>query len=1028
MNGEAAQATGPTAAQLRAATAEPVRPEPIDLTQRREAKQAAAQPAGAELAQEKGTPAPRKAEGKPPETLKQYQFIESGSIDIPVKPDQQTLHSIAERILKRQQTARELEGKEKALTVIDRWLINLDGEALNRLEAGNPNREDLVFSWYLVHDELLQKSLAVSQYVREHPEQQGTFGRVIRAIPLIGRLARAPGIETQLERSAPRLSSQYTKEIGFDTWDERRVLSSLTNLNQLRLNIERSLFGQGFQDPLFDQVSTSVFPSAFVDKTGNRLHDEVIDQLHGEEGILKQQYGGRTFLELWQEDPAVAMQALFEANQRALTQFAEESAETLLMKERPTADTNAIEAHAKKLEEKPKAEDITKLQEAVTKATTEFEDAERKYKSLKTPVDQAKAAEKQSRQEFDRASKKLEELSASLTKDIARREKNLEALYNSTIREPDASLTPEQRASFQQSFAAATQNIARLEEALTAQQSKMEQLITQKAEAELDSKNKETETKEVEAKANSEGLEQAGEDFKSKKSAKETAETNLKTAQDGIVKEVSPENTEKAKALRTWIETGAGFEQIMEVRYSQRHGDEFTRERLASIQNRPDGQIDGTERIREHIFRTINPQAYDPVLARKMVSDEVIAKAIIWIYKLDTNSIYSTQGDSLAQVLESLENVTYAEQSFTRQTTVNDELRFRSLNLLRARRNELAQELARTTLPYLRGSQFKVADVLRFIAQDGLKTAQNGNPYLEISNYYINTQPELQVEAESIYRAGVGHTAIHDHELIWDGEVVNAVDSYLPTANPMHYRVRQHFDRGAVNYSIDVQTNLRFLQALPPAATVDLPPQIRERFYDGAGNLRTELRGLEGVALERLVRRGGVGPFLNIPEWITLRDNMHVTDLQANETAGERKATDAVLTHLRRDISEEMPRLVAASAADFVLQQSNQERVGLLRGFAVVVVPNVALSENLNITRDYLVDLDNEGNLFITIESDPRRPRQELNQFYRRRLEEYRRTRGVQMLSVQERTLLRNEFLAIQEAVGREVIRAQQAR
>ena len=918
---------------------------------------------------------------QPSQRVKQSEVLEGGSPNLEIWLDPTTQKLAAERLINRLQVSKALAGKERPLTVVDRSIQRLSPEAIKRLEKGDLTREDLTLTVFVLRDELLQKSLAAGQLVKDNKIVE----RRKVGIPLFKRIVENSRLQTQLE-TAQKLSTEYTREIGFDQWTSDRIENDLVTLNQLRTSVEMSFYGRHLDDPLFDQDSISLYTAGR--KTGNRLHDAVVDELIGTEGILTQRFGGKTLLELSQEDPIAATQTLFEANQRALTQFAGELATNFLKSEAPKAEADLIEQQAQKLETKPTPEDLTKLQEAATKASTEFTDAETKLNALKQPIEAAQKTLDEKQLASNKAKENFEQISQRLNPEIQRLEARVELLYN-RIQEPDPSLTPEQKADLQRAAAATSQNIARIEAIIQSHQDKLTQLLQNQVDADLDLKDQTNIVTKLKEDQQTKGLVEAQGEFDQKKAAKEEAEIAYKEKQEAGEAEVSPEAKEKAKALRKWNEVVGGYDKIVDARFSQKHTDEYSRERLADIEETADKKIKGAERIREHVFRLVNPGDYDPELARRILSDETIARAIIWIYKIDPTTkidIGTPEETTLSSLLEQLRDdrdlvkeIEAIKPSERRPSEIQDLKNFK----------DTEKRLIKTVLPYLRSSQFQVGDLMRFMVHEGLKSAERGEPYLKLDKYFETPKPDLQLEAESIYREGLGEVKMKDHQILWEGRLENALD---PSATvPQHYSVGLGIDRNVANCNLYAKADREFSELLPDTFDPSLPDYVRV-FYDDS----------ERLAVDKP----------DIPAWIRVYDGASVTPEDA-------------LDSLNGMISAEFSQLMTSAIADYFLKRPMPERLQSLRGFRTVEnINDVALAENPAELHNYKIRLDNAGNFFI--QDADSLEEHELSSFFQKRLEDFKGAKF--SLSQDERKLLQQEFLKILDPLGREILRAQQRR
>lgn len=811
---------------------------------------------------------------KPAQRVKQSEVVEGGSPSLEIWLDPATQQLVKERLINRLQTVNAISSKERPLRAVERIIQRLGPEAIARLEKGDLTREDLAIAVFVLRDELLQKSLAAGKTIKDIKTTETTR---LGKIPFFRRIVQNSSLKTQLDASKSQ-STEYTGEIGFDQWTTDHIENDLVALNQLRTSVELSFYERHIDDPLFDQDSISLYTAGR--KTGNRLHDAVVDELMGAEGVLTNRYGGKTFLELWNDDPTAALTALNEANQRALTTFADGIAKELLTKEKPTANTDLIEKQAKKLEEGPKPEEIDPLtNEAIKTNQTKLDAFNKELADVEKEIRELETGEDYSKKEL--------ELEAS------NRLSSLEARKNDILKN---------------------------------------QLLTK---AELDSLRL----------------------------------TLNKTLEGGTGAEERLKRQEKAKALRKWNEvvTGevvTGYDKIIDARFSQKYGDEYTRERLADIEKTADGQIKGAERIREHIFRLVNEGDYDPILARKMLSDQTLTKAIVWVYKIDSSIVSNDDG---------------------------------TLSLEK-------------TLPYLRSSQFQVGDLLRFVVHEGVKSAETGNPYLALDRRFEAPKPELKLEAESIYKEGVGRiieqkdikdpVGNNGYEITWEGVVTN-VSSLNPDI-PLTLRVTPKAYRSQVYYGVQVRTNQRFFESLPrsiPTAPAHPFPGELLQFYDSDGNLKTDIK--------------------NLPNWVKLKeiDALSPTSLPI---------VDDALGNIDSEIAPSISEMIKSAVADFVLQKAPQDRLKMLKGFVSPGITNIARAED-GALQNYQMDLDDNGSLFITNITDSSSP-QELQEFFRRRLDVYRKSKGVQTLNLTEREDLQKEFMQILSRIGLAVLQAQQSR
>lgn len=964
---------------------------------------------------------------------RQPQFVESGSKEKKIDLDEDTRDALSERLSKRKQIAEELNQAGRPLTEIDRMLLRLSPDSLASFDAGEITRENLSLAWFVLHDEILQKSLAASKLMRDVP---GRFHN-LRNFPFIRFLAQQP--RTELVDIEKRFSTEYTRKIGFSEqnpdWTPERIEAHLQGLNQLRLDVEQTLW-RNWRDPLYDDISTSIYPSDMARGSRLRLHQEVVNQLSGPDGVL-QRYGGKTFLELEQQDPVAAMQALYEANQRGLTVWLDKAGKEILSETPPGVDFNRIEAHAKKLEEKPKPEDVTPLQGEATKKGQELNELQNRLSQLKPRLETARSSLPDAQTEFKTKKDIYTEQDTQLRDEIT----DLDTKIGDRIALLPPALppgaTPAQVTSHADSTAKIMQAVSSLEQMRSARQEARKKVYSDYATVNRKFEQKKAEIKKLEKEV--EDLEKAGGPIETKKAEKKTADDALKAKQDEIEKG-SPEKVEQAKALRLWAKAGPKVGDILNARAGRGRENRYTREDLSNTNATADGQIQGAERLRELIFSSFyanTPEegvtVYDPVLARKMLSDEAIARAIIYIYQVDTGQTIDI-GGTQTRLADALANI-----DTNRNLLANPPapLRPRRQAALERQLRQSRASVLKAVLPRIKGSEFQTNDLIRFIVHNGADATQYGNPFLQLDQRFAETAPALQLEAESIYRPGNGRTSMQEHYVTWDGDIVedDLLSRYFGTSLPLHYRIRQNFNRDTVMARTEVEVDQRFLDILPDSVA-GLPPlqpaldaEVRRIFYDANGNLRTEIRARDRLELARMIQTADPTlPFLNIPRWLPV-DAHTFRDLFQN--LAEQQVFNAVDTNIAANLSQRL----AASAADYILHRSRPERQRLLRGMPTVIpvnnVPRLAGPLGPEPPHNFRIDYDNNGDFRIADVTDPNNPQVHLpiNEYFQRRLEEYRQALGgVQTPTPEQRAQLQQEFLPILQAIGKQILIAQQMR
>lgn len=882
-------------------------------------------------AKDGAVPADKAQEATPKvEKPKEYQVREGGrnkDIDF----DLQTREDVVKRLRDRVGIATKLRDEGRRLSTIDTMIVSHGEHALQNIEKGNMSLQDLSIARFAIYDELIQKSLATAKIIEG---KQRDISPRLRKLPFLGRLFSQTEIEMQIAGRAQKFSTEYTDALHLDTLTPQAIDADLIDLNGTRMRIDRQL---GVVDPLFDQDPPSTHPVG----DRSKFHLAILDQLNGPEGVLK----GKSFVDLWRENPSAATEALYEANQRALPEFAREMAKETLEKQMSTVDTSVIESQAKALEKGPTQKDVDATTNKAAEAQAAFSEAEAKYNELNNPVKDAEEALRQSQNAVDDLKSQYDLILADNAGGIKRLQDRIDYLTSrSPI--PDPSLSAEQKIYQQASIDSNNRQITALEQEISKLNQEIRSSLIQRGNAERDLLRKTADRDDKLAKANTAGLTTFKTEYDSKKAAKETVDKDLKDKKAAAQGEATPENKEKAKALRAWIKVHTEYKNVIDSSLNQPHDSEFTRERIART-SIVKGQVEGAETIREQIFRQTNPIDYDPTLARKMLSDEAIARAIIRTY-----NILPTD-----------------------------------LNIA----GKKGKDLLRATLPYVRNSQFKLGDMLRFVIHEGLKSAEKGNPYLTLSSYFTETQAELKPVAETLSESEIGKAEIADnpsnpneHILEWEGDVLDAtiagMNGNIPNSQ-LHILLTQNIQGPSISYDLSVKTNEGLMQSLPddidPASP--LPPSIKNTFYAN-GHLRTDVIS---------------------PGWLPLEVGTENDDVSAAGITTTR-ATDKLLNKIE-SISITTSTMIRRAITNFVLDQNPAERLRILKG----------ISPNIQIPTDegyFSINFDNNGN--FTISSPEMSAPQELKALIR------------QLEQAGDKELLS----AIQLTLGQEIIVAQQRR
>jgi hypothetical protein len=675
---------------------------------------------------------------------KRYEAVVGGANEDTRLPDS-TLKTIGGILRDRLVDTKKVgETRQGSSSDIDRLLLALGEEGIARLENGDYGNEELKLSYYAISEQLLKSSFAVSKIVSDNPKHEG-----LKRIPIIGLLAK---IETRTNNAVIQLKSALATERGVEGWDEQRIIDEFTKLNDARRAILEGAFNRGFRDSAFDQISTSSDPIEFIKKTGNRYNDLIVEHLQGElEGLINQRFPGETFATLigvpnpTTARPLEAIRLLNEATQRAASEAAPTYAKEVLNQETPTVDSERIEAQAKKAAAPPKEADLVPLREAlaaknetVTSATTRLSELQNKLATAEGILPEKILTFNEIYKVFGKVEPELRNQIKSLQNEI---DNLLLKIDNIT---PPATLSPKEQAEFIKTQTARFSSQIAIDRAtIKEREDTLVSLLKDEANAEADKDFYGAQISEIKGPSTSPGtIAEAEEKLKKAKSAAKTAQGKVNKKQEEIDNGASEEGKEQATGIRTWGKTVPARLEILDKQTSQREGDEFSRINLASTENEGN-QLKGAERIRKLIFETVLKQDYDPELARKMLPDEAIAKAINWIYRVDTSA-----GTPAERLLTNLANyksaLQVAKENWDADTT-NATLKSTFERATRDLR-QAEKALLFNRLRYLKGSNFKVGDLITFIIKEGVLSAQRGEPNLKLEDErFLKNRQELNV-------------------------------------------------------------------------------------------------------------------------------------------------------------------------------------------------------------------------------------------------------------------------------------------
>lgn len=919
------------------------------------------------------------AEAKPPpkeEGPKESSFRDEGSNLRAVTLDQDIRDLIANKLFHRVDALTNGSTKEnQPRSTIERALGTHGESLIKKLEGGEAlTRDEIALAWFAIRDEMILKAGAGGQIITDSttPEQNAWT----RNIPAIGRLFyREKQVNTALATGDHRLGSGLAA-------DQAIHDTELTDLNNLRITIEESFFPGGIKDPMWDRDFGSSAPFTLAEaKTGHKMLDRVVENT---KAIMAKKYEGQELGQLWREHPTAALEVMHEATQIGYTEFASQSALEILKNEGPAKKIGTlgatIEAHATKLATDKKADDITKLTGEQTTTQAAYETVKTEHdtfvKDLKDTEEQIKKAEVT----VKRTTGNEATLKPRYTADLAVAQ-NDTAAARDVFKDPN--LKPTRPGKSPGTHVANEQYDryrATLKECQTKEQEaqdRLNKLSDDKIFAKIalkEATQKKTDIESAPDFATKKTTLEA--ELKDKKDKFDKATKDLKDKQDEATDPEKVKATkEKAEALRTWKKVGENYSAIMEARFNQKDPrfDEFTLDKLASIGLTKDGELEGAEKIREHIFRITQGGEYDATVARNMLSDEAIAKAIVFIYK--TNVDVVQDGDSLQGLFDKIST----EKGRLDTALPADR------EAIQAGIHSLEGVALQRVLPELTQSKFMAGDLLNFVVTQGLNAASNGEAFLEIDDSFTRSRPVVERQTEHLAPSD-GRTEINveDRQFTWEG----SVDSYnpfgiAPSARPLDMRVRQTLTRNQDAVVIETRSTPQFIQSLPDVYGGTVPDSLKF-FYDKNGRKRTD---------ENWMRTR--------PEWVRL---------------GEEKdpSVDQILTFLDVEVPDISDR-ITSSTVDSVLRLTPVERKTLLAGIPATI--DIA---------GYSLRFNNDGNFYM---NDPVIGREvELGQFYKGLSDEYMQNNNLQPLSDADRETLGDIVKLVQTTLGREILKAQQKR
>lgn len=684
----------------------------------------------------------------PPERQKtiarQNEALANGDPNLEINLDPRAKQAIIDRLTNRHRKALENQ-RSKPPTVIDKMVLRTG--FLDSLKAGNLTAEDVALAWCELRVEQLSKQVAASAMIQRKP---ATF-EGLRNSPLLGRFVGSSQTEIQNwihPGGRPVTDAEfngYVASLGYSTFGETEVIHDLENLDQLRIQLEKSFYRNGFRNPLIDRAVNAVRGRPLnrdiaygavredaLSKSGHEYYDSLNSGIQAE--IAKRIEAGyitpgTTYIDLLNNDPLQAAHVEHAGIQYALSEKARTYALEIVKGEGYQADAAVIRQRATELRTPPTREELTALQEAKTKADVEAAEAQTKYDELKS--------------EYDRL--KLARTTKGLTQNAVR---DFNATY---VTGGGFGILEARIAGYDTTIASASDDTTKLRiselqarEVTELKKLRNDQyrLFREFATAESEYGTDE-QTRLTAIGMPAQGATLATNEFlpltttlNDAKTAAKTATENHDTRSHALDAPASPETEKTAKAEDRWALVAEQRSKIHEIQYSQHHGDEFTIARLTDQSPTSDRQVAGAEAIRKLIFQTVDKKNFSPEimeLSRKMLSDEAIALAMLEYFRinLDTRiTIPTPAGGTPPTTVTFRQQVDWINDAKQRHTA---ETNSDAKKVIAEEISNRQRYLASVTLGYpTNPHQMEIASFINFIIDRGLISAELGNPYLSM--------------------------------------------------------------------------------------------------------------------------------------------------------------------------------------------------------------------------------------------------------------------------------------------------------
>lgn len=346
------------------------------------------------------------------------------------------------------------------------------------------------------------------------------------------------------------------------------------------------------------------------------------------------------------------------------------------------------------------------------------------------------------------------------------------------------------------------------------------------------------------------------------------AEKDLKEAIEG-----SKDGKKKAEALLDFKNLNNSSMQgdiINEIVTA--NNNDFSIDKLTNLSERAPGQIEGMERMRELIFKTLKKDKYDADLARKMLPDEAIAKAIVWVLKLDIKKVYTpgpppisieTHMDTLQPLqadLQTLKHELHNLETATPRVQADIDAKKAEITAKHDAITAAGHDFGKMILPELKKrTRFERGELVKFIMEQGiLASAHQEDPYLNLNDFddRIRTmQTEIfNTEGEIFDESRFGHTKITEEKISWNDTInrpgASRTGSNLDITYQVDFMGGEKDNEGRLMHQVGIKTDQHLLERFPLTLPTIRPTWMTEEmaklFYTKDGRFRTEYKYSNG--------------------------------------------------------------------------------------------------------------------------------------------------------------------------------------